>query len=225
MKKLYFILGLVIICISVYFYFTTLATTEKIDHPDTHTSTGVLTDKRNEHHTPKPTSTTKDQLLPSNQASNDYSSFLPQAQTALKYHPLLNGTELLENWQFTENKQLIIDSNVKDTFDYLLVVYPQVGKTGVMALAQHTLHNKQASLRLGTQQKQANEALLLNTLERYIDYQAQAEQQSKQKNLDNMQNAERLELLNHIRKQYLGPDLAHAFYAQQEIYDKAQQQN
>ena len=217
MKKLYFILGLLIICLSVYFYLTNSMTMENIDHSNSHTSTATIFADNNEHSATKPESTAKAPLLSSNKTSNDYSSFLPQAQTALKYHPLLSGTELLENWQFTKNKQLIIDSNIKDTFDYLLVVYPQVGKTGVMALAQYTLQNKQASLSLNTQQKQTNEALLLDALERYINYQAQAEQQSKQINLANMQNTERLELLKNIRRQYLGQDLAHAFYPEQDL--------
>lgn len=222
MKKVYFIIGLItILSILLYFYFNQTTPTEAFDQSKNASSKQISTQNTN---SSAPVLTTEKQPQ-SSQKADKLSTFLPQAQLALEQHPLLKGTQILANWEFTQDEQLIINSNIKDTFDYLLVVYPQVGKTGVMALAQHILQEKQATLPPNAQKKQFNEALLLDALERYINYQEQAEQFAKQIKPKTMQNAERMELVRKIRVQYLGQDLTDAFYPEQETHASAQPQN
>ncbi|WP_010112729.1 hypothetical protein [Acinetobacter sp. P8-3-8] len=215
MKNAYLITGFILIvsillCILLYSYLTHSAPKNQ-NHSDTSTSKKIAIDPLS---APTATSITKQQPSPAPQTTTDFSAFLPQAQVALEQNPLLNGTEILANWHFTNDKKIIIDTNIKDSFDYLLVVYPQVGQTGVMALAQHILQEKQSGLNIESHTKQINEASILDALTRYIHYQAQAEQLSKQINLENMQDSERLKLVKKIRIQYLGQDLTHAFYEQ-----------
>lgn len=213
MKNIYLITGFILIasillCILLYGYLTHSAPKNQ-NHSDTSTQI-----KKDTLSTATSTSITEQQPTPTPQTTTDFSAFLPQAQVALEQNPLLNGTEILANWHFTNDKKIIIDTNIKDSFDYLLVVYPQVGQPGVMALAQHILQEKQSGLNIESHTKQINEASLLDALTRYIHYQAQAEQLSKQINLENMQDSERLKLVKKIRIQYLGQDLTHAFYEQ-----------
>lgn len=219
MKKVYFIIGLItILSILLYFYFNQTTPTEESDQSTNASSKQILTQNTN---SPALASTTEKQPQAS-QKTDKLSTFLPQAQIALEQHPLLKGTQVLANWEFTQDEQLILNSNIKDTFDYLLVVYPQVGKSGVMALAQHILQEKQAALPPNPQKKQFNETLLLDALERYIDYQEQAEQFAKRIKPETMQNAERIELVRKIRVQYLGQNLTDAFYPKQEMRPSAQ---
>lgn len=219
MKKVYFIIGLItILSILLYFYFNQTTPTEESDQSTNASSKQILTQNTN---SPALASTTEKQPQAS-QKTDKLSTFLPQAQIALEQHPLLKGTQVLANWEFTQDEQLIINSNIKDTFDYLLVVYPQVGKSGVMALAQHILQEKQAALPPNPQKKQFNETLLLDALERYIDYQEQAEQFAKRIKPETMQNAERIELVRKIRVQYLGQNLTDAFYPEQKMHPSAQ---
>ena len=216
MKNVYLIPSLIIItsillCVLLYGYLAHSAPKNQ-NLPNTTTSKKLAIDTLS---APMTTSIPEKQSSSLDQTSTDFSAFLPQAQTALEQNPLLNGTEVLANWQFTKDKKLIIDANIKDSFDYLLVVYPQVGQTDVMALAQHILQEKQSGFDIESQTKQLNKTSLLDALARYIHYQEQAEQLSKQINLENMQDSERLKLVKKIRMQYLGQDLTHAFYEQQ----------
>ncbi len=162
------------------------------------------------------------QTLTEHQILSDYSAYLPRAEATLKQDPLLNGTEILANWSFDENGQLIINTELKDTFDYLLVIYPKVGQTGVMALAQDILNKKQQDMSLSTTQQQINKSQVFDSFDHYIDYLAKAENISMQMRDENFSDTERLAFIHKLRIQYLGPELAKAFFADQEAYDTQQ---
>ena len=129
--------------------------------------------------------------------------------------PSFSGTVVDGGWPVDERGHLLITAAVRDRFDYFLL------GLGEMPLAE-LVHRLQSSIRMSLEEPAQSEALQL--LEDYLALQRAltelAEPAPGASETDLSAMAEHLRYVREVRRAYLSPEAADAFYGEEEQYDQ-----